>query len=380
MNGYFDHNATTPLSEAARAAWIEAQDRWWHNPSSLYREAAAAKEQLERHREDLADRFGVEPERVVFTSGATEANNAVFLSVARLFPGRAVLISDREHPSVREPARRFCQAQEIAPGRLGDAAREAVPALVSWIAANNETGALAEPAAVRSVLPEETLLHMDATQWVGKLPLQALCGPVDIVTGSAHKFGGPKGVGFAVISEKAGRFTSLIGGPQEDRRRAGTENLAGIAAMLAAWDEADACPAGNGMLRDDFEAALGWPVIGAGSPRLWNTAMVVAPRHDNRLWVGRLSQRGFQISTGSACSAGSAGVSHVLAALGVSPEESRRVLRFSSGKTTSAGDWAALAAALEDVLSQLDARPAMERRQEAGAGGFLRLDPAAPRP
>ena len=380
MNGYFDHNATTPLHPVARAAWLEAADRHWHNPSGLYREAAAARESLENHRQELADLFRVDPEQVIFTSGATEANNAVFLSAARLFPGRPVLISDREHPSVREPARRFGAAEESPPGALGERAAMKSAALVSCLAAHNETGALIEPADLRAAVPTPVLLHIDATQWVGKLPPQRLAGHSDILTASAHKFGGPKGVGFTVFSERAHRFTSLIGGPQEDRRRAGTENLAGISAMLAALGECEAAEPGNPALRDAFEAALDWPVIAATSQRLWNTSMVVAPRHDNRLWVGRLSRMGFQVSTGSACSSGSEGASHTLAALGHDGDESRRVLRFSSGRTTTAGDWDALRTALDTVLAQLDARPGADRPAGPVNAEFLQLDPARARP
>src|SRR6187431_1452456 len=210
MTGYFDANATTPLHPAAREAWLSAP---WHNPSSLYAEAAAAHDLLDQCRERLAGILGCEPADLVFLSGATEANNAVVESFTRL--GKKVAVSAIEHPSLREPASGAVQIPAGADGIASlDALQEILksekPALVSLMAANNETGAL-QP-------------------WREAL---TLCREAEVSfhCGSAHKFGGPKGTGFLKVT---GHFRWLRGGPQEDRRRAGTENLPGIAAMLAA--------------------------------------------------------------------------------------------------------------------------------------------------
>ncbi len=341
---YFDHNATTPLCPPAREAWLRVQDRLWHNASGLYREAAAANDALEDARERLADCLGLDaPERLVFTSGATEANNAVL----RSWTGRRVAISPWEHPSVREPATRLLKATTAA-----DPARLTEHHAVAWMAANNETGEIFALNAVRA-----PLFHCDAAQWIGKLPAGGLPFDRATVTGCAHKFGGPKGVGFLVLPAAAEEnFTVQAGGPQESRRRAGTQDVAGAVAMAAALEWALDHGPGDPAPRDAFEHALGWPVVGGGRPRLWNTSMVVAPRHDNRLWVGRLSRHGVQCSTGSACSTGKDGDSHTLAAMGLTPDEMKRVLRFSSGWETAPQDWETLLATLRTVAAELDAR------------------------
>jgi cysteine desulfurase len=360
---YFDHNATTPMCEPARRAWLEMESKHWHNPSSLYREAAEARRELESRRERLAELLGdCDPEGIIFTSGATEANNALFRTAGEWrsdHPGMRVLISAHEHPSVREPAMKFCRAIEANESTIDAEARAGNVALVSWMMANNETGMIYNwQALAHRALAAGFDFHSDAAQSIGKMPLDGIGAESPMLTGSAHKFGGPRGVGFLRLSPRAAEAASRfqLGGPQEGGRRAGTENLPGVAAMLAALEWAQSHLPGDAAPRDEFENRIAWPVVGFDRPRLWNTSLVIAPRHDNRLWLARLSQRGFQCSTGSACSSGKDGDSHVLAAMGLAPGEMKRVLRFSSGWTTTADDWRALAAALDGVLAELDAR------------------------
>jgi cysteine desulfurase len=387
---YFDHNATTPLCPPAREKWLQVQDRLWHNASSLYREAAAARDELERCRERLAEITGTEdPEHLIFTSGATEGCNGFFRALATWIsahPKHAlrVRLSPFEHPAVREPAQKFCQATVMDRGEwerlIGPAqglnsapgpnapspedARSSEPLVVAWMAANNETGEVfswsQSPRSRGSDRLSAGLIHFcDASQWLGKLPAQAFAGASPVLVGCAHKFGGPKGVGF-VRQNGINNFLDLpptqLGGPQEHGRRAGTEDVASIAAMVAAleWSQ-DQLP-GNPAPRDEFEHSLGWPVVAADRPRLWNTSMVVAPRHQNKLWLARLSQHGIQCSTGSACSSGKDGDFHVLHAMGLDPDAMRRVLRFSSGWTTSHEDWHHLRTTLATVEKELDAR------------------------
>ncbi|MCB1230816.1 MAG: cysteine desulfurase [Verrucomicrobiae bacterium] len=376
---YFDHNATTPVSPAAREAWMEACERFWQNPSSLYREAGAAKRRLEEAREIVADRLGAEPERVIFTSGATEANNAVLRSVAGRSPEMGCLISTVEHPSVREPARREFRSdrlEEIPVHRESGAIDldflsvrlrgDRLPGLVSVMAANNETGAL-QPwrEAARLCRDAGVPFHCDAAQWIGKRPASGFGESCGYLTGCAHKFGGPKGVGFLLIPESEQEFfCSQIGGPQESGHRAGTEDLPGILGMLAAWDEkpdADLAAAESERLaaRRTFETALverlpGTRIIAPEADRLWNTVMYVAPDHPNLKWLTRLSAAGFAVSTGSACSAGRGNPSHVMAAMGLDFEEMGRVIRVSGGWETSPADWSALVDALVAVSADLD--------------------------
>lgn len=367
MNGYFDHNATTPLHPAAREAWLRASEKHWHNPSSLYRDAGLASQQLEAARERLGMLLDADAERIVFTSGATESNNALFDSL----PGDAVvLISAIEHPSVREAARRRKVIElpvnpdgMVEPDAVARAVAAHRPALVSVMAANNESGALQpwrEVAALCRGLG--VLFHTDAAQWVGKLDATGL-GECDFVTGSAHKFGGPKGCGFLVLPGETSRLGFLRGGPQESGRRAGTENYPAVEAMVAALEEITPRLSGiqkdQERLRDEFivgmRACFGdLRVISEAAPRLWNTVLMVMPAHDNLKWLTRLSRRGFSISTGSACSSGKEGSSVVVTALGATPDELKRVVRVSGGWETTAEDWQALAAAFAEVFGELN--------------------------
>lgn len=356
----------------AIAAHTRACEEHWHNPSSLYREAGAAKRLLEEARERLADILGIEePNRIVFTSGATEANNLVMAHAAASAPGQSAIISEIEHPSVLEPARkafgeRLRLAKVQSDGALDLAALEASiqsdkPALISVMAANNETGAI-QPWIEAAELSKDIQFHCDAAQWLGKMPSDGLA-TCDWITGSAHKFGGPKGAGFLVVPEDLDSIRGgPIGGPQERGLRAGTENYPAVAAMLAALERAQQLLSGAPEIenaRDGFEARIlaeipNTRVCGAGANRLWNTTMLVLPAHRNLKWLTRLSHFGFQVSTGSACSSGKENPSHVMQAMGLSFDEMGRVLRLSAGWQTSAADWKALGDALIEVWSALN--------------------------
>jgi cysteine desulfurase len=204
--------------------------------------------------------------------------------------------------------------------------------------------------------------HTDATQWIGKLPAHEL-GGCDYVTGSAHKFGGPKGCGFFVLRDEDEALCLLAGGPQEGGHRAGTENYPAIEAMVTAIESLaptlDVAANDQKTFRDEFTRNVcanipGIRIIGEDAPRLWNTVMLVMPRHDNRKWLARLSQQGFAISTGSACSSGSEGASQVLQAIGAASDEMRRVLRVSGGWETAASDWSGLSEAILRVWQSLE--------------------------
>lgn len=375
VSAYFDHNATTPLSPAAREAWLRASEKHWHNPSSLYREAGLASQALESTREEFADLLGIEPERVIFTSGATESNNTLFCGLSKCLAADAVVaISAIEHPSVREAARAWLGRGRVIeipvdhqglvqPEVLQNLLQQHSPALVSIMAANNESGVLQPwPKLLKLCREYGSRFHSDVAQWVGKQPADEL-GACDYLTGSAHKFGGPKGIGFLILADAEESFPLLHGGPQESSRRAGTENYPSIAAMLAALQTTEA-PRANAYsaqakLRDAFEQQMkevfpGLRVISESAHRLANTSLLVMPRHDNLKWLTRLTRRGFAISTGSACSSGKEGSSVVVQALGASWEELKRVVRLSSGPETTEEDWKSLAGAFEEVGRELD--------------------------
>lgn len=357
---------------SARAVSQEMSEKHWQNPSSLYREAGEAKHMLEHYREELADELSVDdPERIVFMSGATEANNAVveYLSLAH---DGAIAVSSVEHPCVAAPVAKYFGKRrvreiEVDPESgvvllepLKEWLEEGEVKVVSVMAANNETGILQPWEHLTNLChAHEVILHTDAAQWFGKLP----CGNIadcGYVTGSGHKFGGGKGVGFLVLPEEeldGGGFYGLTGGPQEEGRRAGTENLPAIAAMVTAFKERELAPVSKGTGRDLFEerieAELDCRVPGKSSPRLWNTSMLLLPHSKNLKWLTRLSQRGFSVSTGSACSAGQGNPSRVMAAMGLDFDEMSRVLRVSSGWDTTEDDWRSLAEALVAVAADL---------------------------
>ena len=356
---YFDHNATTPLCEAAKAAWISASEAQWLNPSSPYRSAAAVKVRYEAARESLARHFGVSSERVIFTSGATESNNAVIRYWARSLSSDACVgINPTEHPSVIAVARALLGSRVVwLPLSKGgvvdmDTLRGRIEsgtlAAVSVMAANNETGVIQPWQAIADLCAEAQIpYHCDAAQWVGKLPVEGLSACA-YVTACGHKFGGPKGVGFMLLPEGVVDFRLLDGGEQEAAHRAGTEDVAGVFAMSAALENSRP---GKAEARDAFieqivQAIPGVALIGAGTDRLWNTVSMSMPRHQSVRWIRALEKAGFLLSAGSACSTGKTSISEVLLALGVDAVIAGRVLRISAGAETTAEDWQALADAL----------------------------------
>jgi cysteine desulfurase len=232
------------------------------------------------------------------------------------------------------------------------------------MAANNETGSLQPWREVLELCREQAIpFFCDAVQWIGKLPARGL-GACDFVCGGAHKFGGPRGVGFLKCPAQGRVEPLFVGGPQEDGRRAGTENVPGVLAMLAALDArekmlaTDETKARRGW-REHFEQRLlqdlpGSEIVGAGAERLWNTVSALMPETDcPQRWVIKLDKLGCAVSTGSACASGREKPSHVLAAMRCPEASASRVLRFSSGWETTEADWQALLEGLRAVLSQL---------------------------
>ena len=392
---YFDHNATTPLLPAARQAWLAAVEHYIGNPSRPHRVGARAEAALNVARAQLAGFLGCDPLDLVWTSGATESNNLALHHFARrLAPRAEVWISAIEHPCVLAAARHYFPRRH----RLIPVTREGVadlgwlrrklskhpPGLIAIMAANNETGGL-QPwrEALALCRAAQVPFFCDAVQWIGKLPAHGL-GECDWVSGCAHKFGGPKGVGF-LKCPAAGRVEPLLlGGPQEEGRRAGTENVAGVLAMLAALTERAAALKDQGEKERErrraecvkrlLAALPGAEIVGAGAARLWNTVTALMPAADCLpRWVVKLDKAGFAVSTGSACASGREQPSHVLAAMGYSPGQAGRVLRFSSGWETTRAEWRALACALAEVQEGM--RPARLRssrkigRQDHGSNG-----------
>lgn len=346
---YFDHNATHPLSATARRVWLEAVEKFPANPSSPHRLGQRAEAALQDARERLAGMLGCGVEEIVFTSGATESANAVLVQFDD------VMVSAIEHPCVVESSRGK-SARALTSAATGVCApphfADGKPQLVALMAANNETGVL-QPwrEALAACRESGVKFFCDAAQWIGRVPASGL-GACDFVSGCAHKFGGPQGVGFLKCPAD---FPPLLrGGPQEEGRRAGTENVAGILAMVAALEEREAAIRDGALARRiewraqfEKELAAALPsarILGAGAGRLWNTVSVIMPEQPDcrRRWVVVMDRLGFAVSTGSACASGKEKPSHVLTAMGVPPGEAGRVLRFSAGWETTADDWARL--------------------------------------
>ena len=368
---YFDHNATTPMLPEARQVWLEATEKFIGNPSSSHRLGQRADAALQAAREELAACLGCDAMHIVWTSGATESANAVFHHLAQTLPsGSPIWLSAIEHPCViaaataRFPGRVALMpvnhAGVVEAGWLRDRLRLEKPGAVALMAANNETGVLQPWSEVSELCREAAVTFFcDAVQWAGKLPARGL-GSCDFVSGSAHKFGGPRGVGFLKCPPGMRIKPLLVGGGQEDGRRAGTENVAGVLSMVAALGIREKAMLGSGTpgresWRREFEARLvaelpGCEIVGGMSPRLWNTVSALMPEADcQRRWVVKLDRFGFAVSTGSACSSGHEEPSHVLAAMGCTSTQAARVLRFSSGWETPREDWASLLAGLKQV-------------------------------
>ncbi len=367
---YFDHNATSPLCAEARAAWLEAHERYPGNPSSPHRLGARADRALDDARERLAAHLDCEPADIVWTSGATESNNTVIRHFSEA-AGEG-WVSAIEHPCVVAAVRRYFSGRhQWIPARATgvvdlDWLRERLgsnrPAFVGLMAANNETGVLQPWREAFALCREHAIpFFCDAAQWLGRLPARGL-GQAEAVSGCAHKFGGPQGVGF--LKAPARLRPLLVGGKQEDGRRAGTENVAGILAFAAALDARESLIAAGGVasreaLRERFIADLGeaFPqirVLGAGVPRLWNTVSAVMPEVDCRQrWVVKLDKGGFAVSTGSACASGREEPSHVLQAMGLAAGEAGRVLRFSSGWEMGVEEWGRLLEGIQTAWGEM---------------------------
>lgn len=356
---YLDWNATTPLRPEARAAILAAQDLIG-NPSSVHAEGREARRLIEEARATLAAAVGAQPRNVVFTSAGTEAN-ALALSPGLRGPSgglvERLLVSAVEHASVLAGGRflsdRIGLIQVTRSGvvdldHLRRQLQDGPPALVSIMAANNETGAL-QPVAEAAAIVQEAggLLHVDAIQALGKIPFNISSLGVDLATFSAHKIGGPKGVGALVMRDGINGLEPVLrGGGQELNRRAGTENVAGIAGFGAAVKAAlEALPedaSRMASLRDRLENGLraiaGATVFADDTARLPNTVLFTAPGLKAETAVIGFDLEGVAVSSGSACSSGKVQPSHVLSAMGYDPAMAQGAVRLSLGWSTEPED------------------------------------------
>jgi cysteine desulfurase len=371
---YLDWNATTPLRREAKEAMAAAWDIGG-NPSSVHAEGRRARRLVEDARASIAGAIGAPARNVIFTSGGTEANALALTPGLRRDSGLPVarlLVSAIEHVSVlaggRFPAETISHVLVTNSGlldleRLRAMVEDGPPALVSVMLANNETGAVQPIREVAEIVHSAGgLLHVDAIQALGKIPFDINAMNADLVTISAHKIGGPKGVGALVLAEGVQGFEPLLrGGGQELGRRAGTENVAGIAGFGAAAKAAMGALAGDAArleaLRNQLERGLrqtqGAIIFSENAERLPNTTLFTVPSLRAETAVIGFDLAGIAVSSGSACSSRKVQPSHVLEAMGFDGELAKGAVRLSLGWSTSSADidrcleaWRKLAGAL----------------------------------
>jgi cysteine desulfurase len=373
QRSYLDYNATAPLRTEVREAMGVALSLLG-NPSSVHEEGRAARAAVEDARAKVAKLVGARPANVIFTSGGTEAN-ALALAAPAGEASWHCYLSAIEHPSVLSGGRFYPETTTTIPvtadgladlGVLSEKLEKHKPGgwrpVVSLMAANNETGAIQPVAeAARIVHDAGGILHSDAVQSAGRMPLDLGALGADMLTLSAHKIGGPKGAGALVLAEGVSVTPLIKGGGQEARRRAGTENVAaivgfGVAAELAASDLANMAEIAR--LRDALEdgvraAAADAVVFSKATPRLPNTSCFAVPGAKAETLVIGLDLAGFAVSAGSACSSGKVEASHVLAAMGVAPELAQSAIRVSLGFGTRNTDIQSFLGAFGDLIKRL---------------------------
>jgi len=380
---YLDHNATTPPTPAVIAAVDRALSELWHNPSSAHRAGQAARHAVELARESVAALIGARAKDITFTSGGTESLHlAIRGALATATPVRRTLITTNvEHEAIRDlidhlsnrAADRITvrtlpvdQRGLIDPSALRAAIDHTV-ALVSIQWTNNETGIIQPIAELAQICREagEGMIpfHTDATQWVGKMPTDLSAMPIDLLTCSAHKFHGPKGIG-ALYVRPSVRIAPFFYGTQERQRRAGTENVPGILGMAAACDEArewlaDPTNIAHGAaLRDSLAQSLitEFPdaqINGIDAPRLWNTLNIGFPKLEAEALLLLLSERGLCASAGAACASGSLEPSPILRAMHVPDPIAHGSIRLSISRFTTDQDIAAAVPIITDCVRRL---------------------------
>ncbi len=366
MRGYFDHNATTPLSTPVLDAMLPIYRDVYGNASSIHSHGQSARRHLETARRQVAALIHALPEEIVFTSGGTESNNLALFGVLGEAPGH-IIVSAIEHPAVLNVAQELQRlghsltvipvdsGARVDPGDIRRAIRPDTRA-ISLMAINNETGTVQPIAEVGKIAREHNVLfHCDAVQAPGRIAIDVNEWQVDLLTLSAHKLYGPKGVG-ALYSRKGTPLRKRVfGGHHERDRRPGTENVptaVGFGVACASISQFDPS------LRDRLESAILDKVLdvrinGDTRHRAPNTSNLCFPGLEGESLVIALDLKGFAVSSGAACSSGAVEPSHVLLALGLSPADARSSIRFSLGASNIEAQVDALAVAVGESVARL---------------------------
>jgi cysteine desulfurase len=374
---YFDHNATTPVSQSVLEVLVAALLEVPGNASSIHQDGQLAKQRLEAARREVATLLGCEPKEVVFTSGGTEADNLAIIGAVNAIVTpfeKHVITTKIEHPAVLNPCRELypsgVKLTFVAPRPDGivdpeDIRRAMRPetVLVSVMHANNETGAIQPIAEIAKIAHQGgALMHSDGVQAAGKIPVDVEALGVDLYSISGHKFYSTKGIGALYVKSGTKLRPIQFGGKHERERRPGTENVPGAVAMAKAAAVARGTlpvePGRLETLRDRLETGIlarvpDTGVNGAGAPRTPNTSNIYFDGLEGEALVISLDLKGFAVSSGSACSSGAVEPSHVLLAMGLPPDRARSSLRFSLGASNNEEQVHALIEAVTQSAAQL---------------------------
>ncbi|MAE61772.1 MAG: cysteine desulfurase NifS [Planctomycetaceae bacterium] len=376
---YLDNNATTQPADPVIDAVADTMRSTWANPSSVHRFGQEARRRVELARTSVSRLIGCRERELIFTSGATEANNLALRGIAATRKSRRLIITlATEHSAIREPCERLAaEDYEIHHAPIdshGVADLDALTALLDQRAddialltihwANNETGVIQPIEQIGPLCRTRRVpLHTDATQAVGKLPVDVAAAQVDALSLSGHKMHGPKGVGALYLRAAQRLRPQSLGGPQERKRRGGTEAVPGIVGMGVVADLAvdlirSDTPAHIAQLRDRFESAVQATVPdavinGAAAPRLWNTTNIGFPSLEAEALLVLLSEREVCASAGAACSSGSLDPSPVLLAMGIDEPIAHGSVRFSLSRFTTDQDIDRAAEIIPEVIDKL---------------------------
>jgi len=366
---YLDHNATTPLDERVLSAMLPFLKSFYGNPSSLYRHGRITRSAIDRAREQVAALAGCAPTQIIFTSSGTEANN---LALASLPPKAKLAISAIEHPSITEPALQLRNKGHelviIDVNRDGLIKQDAVdqlirqpPHLVSVMLANNETGIIQDLARLAAEFAaKKIIIHTDAVQAFGKIPVAFDKLGVHLMSLSSHKLYGPKGCGALIFKKDVAINPMILGGGQELGFRAGTENVAAIVGFGKAAELAQAeltlrrehLARLRKLLENSLNAIPGLRVFAHQAQRLPNTVQFGIPEMDGEMLLMKLDQKGIAVSSGSACASGGGMPSQVLTAMGVEADLAKSAIRISLGQSNTEAEIAEFINLLKTLVCQ----------------------------
>lgn len=368
---YFDHNATTPLDPLVLEAMQPFFSTLYGNPSSLHRHGRAARTAIELARQQVAELVNTQPEHVIFTSGGTEANNLAILGAYSALETGDMLFGATEHPSVNDVFKHLSELGSTVKkmpvdsnGQLivdeFESIMTAKSRFVSVMQANNETGVIQDiPKLAEFCSAKNIVIHTDAVQSCGKIAVDFPALGVDLMSLSAHKIYGPKGIGALIVNKKSGLTPLFYGGGQESGIRPGTENTAAIvgfgkAAELAKQrliSRADYLLNLRGALEDGIKRISGLSIVAETAERLPNTCQIVIDNVDGEMLLMQLDKQSIAVSSGSACSSNSKEPSPVLKAMGYTDKLALSAIRISLGEQNTTDEVAKFVASLDDIIT-----------------------------